>query len=74
MKKIIVLYKEFKPSGKWTCDKELEVEIEDENNVNWYDICDKIKDKHIENINNGYSYVAMESKCGNYGYPQLIKK
>ena len=69
--KIIVLYKEFKPSGKWTYDKELEVHLENPND--WDDIINIIKEKHRENIKDGYSYLIMESKCGKYGYPHLIK-
>ena len=70
--KITVLYKEFKPSGKWTYDKELDIDLENPNE--WYSIVNIIKNKHIDYINDGYSYVVMESKCGNYGFPHLIKK
>ena len=69
--KIIVLYKEFKPSGKWTYNKELQIELED--SLNWYDVVDIIKNKHIDNIKKGYSYLLVESKCGEYGFPHLIK-
>ena len=69
--KIIVLYKEFKPSGKWTYDKELEIEVEIP--LNWYDIVDIIKNKYIDSILKGYSYLLVESKCGEYGFPHLIK-
>ena len=71
---ITVLYKEFKPSGKWTYDKELDINLDHLENPNdWDRVIDIIKDKHQENLKDGYSYMIMESKCGKYGYPHLIK-
>ena len=71
--KIVVLYKEFKPSGKWTYNKELEVNLDMLNPNDWERVIDIIKDKRQENIKDGYSYLIMESKCGKYWYPHLIK-
>lgn len=68
--KITVIYKEFKPSGKWTYDKELDIDIDDPNN--WHEVIRIIRFNHLKNIEDGYYYVLIESKCGNYGYPHLI--